>query len=229
MQAPTLLILAGLAGVGLVWVFRNLSQNNRKIWRRQFLVWGSVLLLIYFTPVLRPLVSLSTRVLVSFVPQDSGAAADAIVILGRGRVLQEARVETAANLWQAKRAPIIFVSGDGDAQPMVEALQARGLPKQVLDGENCSKTTEENARLTASRLLPRGVRRIVLVTDPPHMLRSLLTFNSLGFTATPSLSPFPSWYPTRQRAVLVFREYTGLVSYGVLGRFRNQRAPTLSS
>jgi uncharacterized SAM-binding protein YcdF (DUF218 family) len=80
-------------------------------------------------------------------------------------------------------------------------------------------TTEGNAKFTAQVLIPKGVRRILLVTDPPHMLRSLLTFRSQGFQAIPFASPLPPELTYREKASIVFREYGGLISYVVWGRF----------
>jgi hypothetical protein len=57
------------------------------------------------------------------------------------------------------------------------------------------------------------------------MLRSLLTFRSLGFTVIPHLSPLPPDLPQGKKAVMVFYEYMGLVSYGLRGRYFPQSIP----
>ncbi|MEO0406960.1 MAG: YdcF family protein [Cyanobacteria bacterium P01_A01_bin.135] len=146
--------------------------------------------------------------------------ADAIVVLGRGDELQPTRVDAATALWQQNRAPRIFVSGRGDAPKLIEQIAERGVPAAAIDGEPCSSTTEENAQYTASILRPQGVQRIILVTDGPHMLRSLLTFRSLGFDVTPYATQLPREKLGRNRSkFLIAREYMGIVSYGVLGRF----------
>lgn len=51
------------------------------------------------------------------------------------------------------------------------------------------------------------------------MLRSLLTFESVGFEVTPIPSPLPREIGRRGKATLVLREYAGLVTYGLRGRF----------
>ncbi|MBO3464480.1 YdcF family protein, partial [Aetokthonos hydrillicola] len=81
------------------------------------------------------------------------------------------------------------------------------------------RTTQENALFTASILQPRQVKQILLVTDSPHMLRSLLTFRRLGFDVIPHISPIPPKLTPTKTAMLVFYEYMGLVSYGLEGRF----------
>jgi uncharacterized SAM-binding protein YcdF (DUF218 family) len=163
-------------------------------------------------------VALASRGLVMMIPPDTGAPMDAIVVLGRGAVLQKDRVDVAASLWQAQRAPLIFASGIGDAPIILEELHNQGIPEAALDGEGCSLTTEENAQFTAAALRPKGIQRILLVTDAPHMLRSLLTFQSFGFQVTPHIANLPT-LTRKQRTVMVFGEYGGLVNYGLRGRF----------
>jgi len=65
----------------------------------------------------------------------------------------------------------------------------------------------------------QGVKRILLITDPYHMLRSLLTFRHLGFKVIPHFSPIPPDLSPKDKALMVFYEYLALVSYGLKGRF----------
>jgi len=51
------------------------------------------------------------------------------------------------------------------------------------------------------------------------MLRSLLTFRSLGFDVIPHANPLPPTLDGKKTGSLVFREYVGLISYGLWGRF----------
>lgn len=201
------------------WLIRPLP------WKRQISSFGAVLLLAYWLSASPSAIALGSGVLTRFVPSDSGGKADAIVLLGRGVGLRADRVQEAKQLWQAQRAPLIFSSGRSDAGALIWLLKKQGIPKTVLDGEPCSRTTEENARFTAEILKPQGVKRILLVTDPPHMLRSLLTFRSLGFDVIPHATQFPEKFNRRAKGLLVFREYFGLLSYGVRGRFLPREVP----
>lgn len=182
-----------------------------------------MLLVFYLVATSPPMIALATQGLVLALPADSGVAVDAIVVLGRGELLRNHRVEIASQLWQAKRAPKIFASGMTDTPRIIEILQTIGIPRQMLGGESCSQTTEENALFTAAILYPQGVRQILLITDPPHMLRSLLTFRSFGFTVIPRTSPLPPNWTSTTKPRFIYREYLGLVSYALLGRF--QRRP----
>ncbi len=196
-------------------------------WKRRISGFGCVCLLLY-SLVCSPLgVQWGSRILVGLLPSDRGQRADAIVVLGRGPELRSERIWEAATLWQQQRAPLVFVSGWGDAQPMQQLLVKRGVQPEAIAGEPCSRTTEENAQFTAALLQPQGIRQILLVTDSPHMLRSWLTFRSFGFAVIPHSNPLPPQLQHRKQAFLLVREYVGLASYGILGRFSPRLAPAI--
>lgn len=167
----------------------------------------------------------SEKALAALFYQDSGAKADAIVLLGRGGgEFFSDRVNLAVELWQAKRAPRIFASGNVDAPSMIGQLEEKGIPQQVLDGENCSLTTAENAAFTATILQSQGFQKIILITDEPHMLRSMLVFRAFGLAVIPRTTPLPSYFSVKESAFLTFREYAGAVDYAVRGLFLPQRS-----
>ncbi|MBV8885590.1 MAG: YdcF family protein [Chroococcidiopsidaceae cyanobacterium CP_BM_RX_35] len=211
--SPPLVALPLACMIAVPWMTKRIP------WRRQVSGLGTVLLLIYFLAQLPATISLATKGLVSFLPTDSGAIVDAIVVLGRGEPLSNNRVEVAAELWREHRAQTIFASGIGDAPQMLQLLRSQGIPRQVLAGEDCSRTTQENAYFTATELKPQGVKRILLVTDLPHMWRAMLTYRSYGFEVIPHPSPLPSNLAPIKEALIVFYEYAGLVSYGLQGHF----------
>jgi uncharacterized SAM-binding protein YcdF (DUF218 family) len=188
-------------------------------WKHQLRLVGIISLLIYFTASFPLIIAVATKGLVVFLPQDSGMTADAIVVLGRGNKFSNSRVKVTTQLWKSHRAPLIFASGVGDAPQMLELFKEKDIPEQALLEENCSRTTAENALFTAMMLEPQSVKRIILVTDPPHMLRSLLTFRNIGFTVIPHTSPLPSDLAPMKKAMMVFYEYMGLLSYGIQGYF----------
>ena len=155
-------------------------------------------------------------------PADSGESTDAIVVLGRGEELRDRRIEVATQLWRAKRAPVIFSSGMMDAHLMTEQFQGLGIPATQVGGESCSQSTAENGRYTAAVLYPKGVRKILLLTDPPHLWRSLLVFRSFGFSVIPHPIPLPEQWNSVQQISFILREYLGLLHYSTTGQF-NQR------
>lgn len=223
LMTPALIILLLAAIAGLPCLIPRLP--GKRLW----LSTGSIVLLMYFIATSPLSVAVGSKGLVAFVPNDTGATADAIVVLGRGSQFRQTRVEVAAELWKVHRAPLIFASGAGDASEITELLKAEGIPAQALAHEGYSRTTEENARLTATVLKPQGVNKILLVTDPPHILRSLLTFRSFGFTVIPRTSPLPPGLSPRRKTLMVFYEYLGLISYGLQGRFFPQRLPDVTN
>lgn len=216
LMTPILVVLPILALVFIPWIIPRLR------WKRFWSGLGTVLLLIYWTATFPLTIAVEKKGLVAFIPPDPGTTTDAIVVLGRGEEFRKSRVEVAAELWQSHRAPLIFASGAGDGSEILEQLKAKGVPDRALDEEHCSRTTKENALYTASVLQSRGVKQILLVTDPPHMLRSVLTFRGSGFEVIPHTSAIPSKLTPTQTAMLIFYEYMGLVSYGLQGEFLPQ-------
>lgn len=218
---PLILATILVALASLPWVLK------RRRWKKPVAALGIVLLVGYLA-VISPVASwLGTQLLVGFLPADVGEKADAIIVLGRGEQQNPVRAEIAGTLWHAKRAPLIFTSGRNDA-PLIAQLIQQEFPKAVVEGEPCSLTTDQNAEFTASLLRPLGIKKIILVTDPPHMWRSLLTFQSFGFEVIPHLSPLSKSTDPAQKKFMVFRETMGLLSYGLMGRYVPKQVPSPS-
>ncbi|PXB67654.1 hypothetical protein C0045_27455, partial [Pseudomonas aeruginosa] len=113
--------------------------------------------------------------------------ADAIVILGAGRqtndpawgddapsLLAAERLRYAARLAKTSALPVLISGGLHYGRPPSEAalmanalLQDFGVPTRWQEG--LSRTTWENATLSAPQLREAGVRRVVLVTQAWHM------------------------------------------------------------
>jgi uncharacterized SAM-binding protein YcdF (DUF218 family) len=210
LMTPILVVLPLLFLIFLPWIVPRFP------WKRLSSGFGTLLLVTYFSAQFPLTTAVANKGLVAFIPPDRGQTADAIVILGRGPAFRDSRVKVAANLWQSQRAPLIFASGSGDGSEIVNRLERIGIPSEALNEEHCSQTTKENALFTASILKPQGINRIILVTDPPHMLRSLLTFRNVGFEVIPHKSPVPRLTQTRKAMIMLY-EYMGLVKYGLEG------------
>jgi uncharacterized SAM-binding protein YcdF (DUF218 family) len=126
--------------------------------------------------------------------------ADAIVILGSGRERGDPtwgtdiptgvaleRMRFAARLARESGLPILTTGGLHYGEPPSEAgIMAQSLEDdfgvQVRWQEGLSRTTWENATLTAAILQPLGIKRVVLVTQAWHMPRSRWSFEKAGFT-----------------------------------------------
>ena len=194
----------------------------RRVWK-PVARWGTASLVIAYLLIISPLgAALTMGGLTVFLPADDGQPADAVVVLGRGSLQPIERTQQAAQLWQARRAPVILASGDDDALKFVRWLAADGIPTSALLQEPCSLTTEENAVLSALVLQQIQAKRIILVTDTPHMLRSLLTFRSLGFEVLPQPVPFPTHLASIDTSIIALKEYVGIAIYAFFGRFRDR-------
>ena len=97
------------------------------------------------------------------------------------------------------------------AEIMRDALIAEGVPRESIWLEGESNSTRENAAFSAKLLLPRGIRRIVLVTEAYHMRRAERDFLKEGFDVEPAPCSYRSvefdgrweqWFPDA-RAVTI--------------------------
>ncbi|OKH47142.1 hypothetical protein NIES30_14285 [Phormidium tenue NIES-30] len=196
-------------------------------YRRRLTV-GSLGLLVAYWFVLSPLFATpATALLSSFVPTDNGESADAIVVLARNSRLQGDRYNTALGMVAEGRSPNLLIMGRSQGNDVLKALDERNLSPNLMLSAVCVRTTKQEAESAAAALGARGLKQIILITDTPHMLRAWLTFKGLGFTVIPHVEPLPEEVVSRERSVLAIREYLGLASYAVLGRFEGQSPNTL--
>jgi uncharacterized SAM-binding protein YcdF (DUF218 family) len=152
--------------------------------------------------------------------RDSGKTADVIVVMGAaqydGRPSPQlaARLDHAKVLWEQERAPLIAVTGgkmEGDRFTEAEAsrmyLVAAGIPDEVIIGEDQGTATWDSIVSLSPILESRNIRSVVVVTDPYHEQRSVLSFRQNGFATTASatntspLSGRTLWERTMKEAV----------------------------
>jgi uncharacterized SAM-binding protein YcdF (DUF218 family) len=113
-------------------------------------------------------------------------SADAIVVLGCGSGARLARrVVHGVGLYHAAIAPLLLLSGGGrGAEPEAAIMRrlalAAGVPRTALVIEQYSRNTWENACKSARLLRPRGLHRVVLVSDRAHLPRATLLFRFAG-------------------------------------------------
>ncbi|MBA1203042.1 YdcF family protein [Pseudomonas capeferrum] len=128
------------------------------------------------------------------------ARADAIVVLGAGRERGDPawdgqdqpsgvaleRMRYAARLAKASGLPVLTSGGLHYGTPPSEARLMGERMKEDFDvivrwEEESSRTTWENAQMTAALLQPEGIRRVVVVTQAWHMQRARWSFEQSGF------------------------------------------------
>ncbi|WP_145141729.1 YdcF family protein [Pseudomonas duriflava] len=169
--------------------------------------------------------------------------ADAIVILGAGREradpawegdvassLAAERVRYAARIARVTHLPVLITGGTplvdppSEAELMAEVMEEDyNVPVRWLEKE--SRTTWENATLSAPILKRDGVKRIVLVTQAFHMARAKRCFEQqgfevipapMGFMSVPNGRPLGGWLPETKplwQNGLLINEAIGLLLY----------------
>lgn len=182
-------------------------------------------------------------------PPAESPTADAIVVLGGNTANGRAnwflpydkdtavvRVDTAAQLYLAGRAPKVVLSGgalEGDvseARGMAHAIRQQGVPESALILENASRTTYENAALTEDQLKAHGIGKVLLVTSALHMPRAMAAFSKQGVVAIAAPAPpqivppadgsLNRWLPdqrTFDASRSIIKEYAGLFVYWLRG------------
>ena len=135
--------------------------------------------------------------------RDEARRADAIVVLGaaqyvgRPSPVLRARLDHAIELWERGLAPrIIFTGGRGDGDTTSEAAVSRryairhGVPDSAILVEDRGRTTSESMRAVAALGNAWGMRRVILVSDPFHMMR--LGVLARRYALVPYTSPTPT-------------------------------------
>lgn len=156
---------------------------------------STLLLLVSYTPVVAPMVTLFVRRDAVTAPSAPAEAADAVVVLS-GSVTSEGRVTGAAlerlisGFQQARRLglPVVALSVVGDdADPSVESserdqrelaqLMAPGLELRFVKDVH---STRDEALAFAAMARTHGWRRVVLVTSPLHSRRACAAVEHAG-------------------------------------------------
>ncbi|PTL77156.1 YdcF family protein [Vitiosangium sp. GDMCC 1.1324] len=134
-----------------------------------------------------------------FGQRERAVPSDVLVVLG-ARVLPggepssalRARVEKAVALYRQGLAPRLLFSGGvgvnppSEAQVMRELALRLGVPSEACLLEERSHSTEQNARFSSDMLRSLGARRVVVVSDPYHLLRARQYFRLHGFEVATS-------------------------------------------
>lgn len=123
-------------------------------------------------------------------PADQAPDADAILVLGasvlaNGGVsdILKDRLDTAIYLFQAKRAPVILVSGDHGSSDYNEVgamkgyLTERKVSAEVIRMDHSGFSTYESVYRSQAVF---GMKRVIIVTQEYHLARAVFIARSLG-------------------------------------------------
>lgn len=190
---PISLVIAGLIGFGLL--------KRRRTLGRGLIATSLILIWALATPIV------ASFLLDSLKPPPvafNGKEADAIVILGGGRITDSIefggdtlgrftleRVRYGAWLAKKLHKPILVTGGapEGgipEGEMMRASLEQEFAVKDVRWVEAASSNTRENARFSAPLLKAADIERIYLVTHAWHLARAIPEFAALGFQVTPA-------------------------------------------
>src|SRR5688572_497610 len=131
--------------------------------------------------------------------RDTAQPADAIVVLGaaqyagRPSPVLKARLDHALDLWKRGLASrLVLTGGRGVGDTISEAAVGRryALKAGVVDSaillENDGRTTEASMEAVAQIIDKRDLKRVILVSDPFHMLRLQILAGRYGFESVTS-------------------------------------------
>jgi uncharacterized SAM-binding protein YcdF (DUF218 family) len=156
--------------------------------------------------------------------------ADAIVVLGRGGTDSDGvltnrslrRLMHGIELYRKRLSPLLVLTGTGEeAGARAVLAEGLGVPAGVIMQVSSVHTTREEAERIRELLLPRGQRRILLVSDPIDMPRTRAVMERVGFTVlpAPTAATGPS-LPEGRLGLLrdIATELGGLAYYRIMGQ-----------
>jgi uncharacterized SAM-binding protein YcdF (DUF218 family) len=132
--------------------------------------------------------------------QDDDSSAHAIIVLGaaqydgRPSPALQARLDHAADLFDAGRAPVVWLTGGNrpgdrttEAKSGYDYLRERGIPDEALQLEVQGRNTWESLAATARFLRARNDTDVLLVSHPYHSFRLAGIAGEVGLS--PHVSP----------------------------------------
>jgi uncharacterized SAM-binding protein YcdF (DUF218 family) len=139
---------------------------------------------------------------------------------GRPSGTLRARTLRAARLHAAGTVELLIPTGGvgehppSEAEVMANILRQAGVFEDDILLEEEARSTRESARLVAAMARERGVRNLLLVTDPLHCVRAVEAFRVEGFEAQASpVYSSPTWYRRGMRRGQLVREVGALLWY----------------
>ena len=149
--------------------------------------------------------------------RDGARPAQAVIVLGaaqfdgRPSAVLRARLDHAADLYHRQVAPVVVVTGgkaEGDrfteAAASANYLHTKGVPDKAILREATGRTSWQSLAASARFLRQRGIRDVVLVSDPFHAARIAGIAGELGLDATTS--------PTRTSPIQGLSEFRHMLT-----------------
>lgn len=200
---------------GLIWIATSALQITRSL---RVSLLGAALLSIFlaYSPLGTHMLS---NWLLQQLPEPTTARPSVAVLVGRGAEIALSTTTVAAGLEHWGPIHTIYVSGD--QRSTAERLVALGVPSGKVAGDDCARTTWENATVTTAwlRQLNPGspLPAIILITDPWQLARASLAFRRQGVAVRPLAAPVDR-LSAREQNRLAMRETAALILYRLQGR-----------
>lgn len=159
--------------------------------------------------------------------RDETRQADAAIVLGAAvwagtpSPVLRARLDHALLLFQNKQIQRIVVTGGvgrgdnmSEAEASAEYLVSKGVPAEAILLEEQGRSTYESLKSATELAQDANIRRVLLVSDPFHMLRSLKMAQDLGLEAyaSPTLTSPISTRPLEEQFYML-REAIAYTAY----------------
>ena len=151
---------------------------------------------------------------------------------GRPSGTLRARTQHAARLYVEGEVELLIPTGGVGENPPSEAEVMSGILREagvsegdiLLEGE--ARNTRESARLVAAMAGERGMRGVVVVTDPLHCVRTVGAFRAEGLPAWASpVFGSPMWRKRWSRRGQFVREIGAVVWYRIRRRAGSRFRP----
>lgn len=162
---------------------------------------------------------------------DETRPADTAVVLGAAVVGDEptpvfaARIDHAIDLYREGMVDIIIFTGArspedelSEAEAARRYALARGVPADAILTEEASRITSENIANAAQIMRQHDLVSALVVSDPPHMLRSVRMARDAGIDAASSPTPTSRYQTLATQLPFIAREtvlYLGYLLFGV--------------
>jgi uncharacterized SAM-binding protein YcdF (DUF218 family) len=176
--------------------------------------------------------------IVRYATRSADGTADAAIVLGAAEwngdpspVFRE-RIQHGVELYLSGRVShLIFTGGYGDGSEVSESAVGRDLavglgvdPEHVFI-EEFSRSTQGNLVWAAEIVRAQGFRRVLIVSDPLHMHRSVAMARRLGLDADTSPTPSTRFRSPKSRRRFLHSELKSYVGYWLRGRRYRPREP----
>lgn len=193
---------------------------------RKYILIGSFILFIVFGN----LYSFLAFYIGKIATRDTKTKSDVILVLGakayHGNSYNPclvSRVTHAVDLYKAKYAPKILVSGGLDKEDHVSEAETMkkiainlGVPSNDILLETASSSTYENLLFSQKVLKSDHLNSVIIVTEPFHAARTALVAEKLGlkYTVSPTTTS-PCWLPWKYFSLYFLKEPFAVILYKI--------------